>query len=603
MPYKSLTYDKIDINEGFWERKQALLRETTVWAVYNRFEETGRFKAFECDKNATLKPHIFWDSDVAKWIEGVAYLTKQKREPILEEIVDHVVDLIEENQLPCGYFNSYFIAMEPENIFTNRDCHELYCAGHLIEAAIAYYEATGKKKLLDLMLKYVDYIEKRFKIDKDTGFTTPGHEEIELSLVRLYDLTKEKKHLDLANFFVLERGKSISDGDFIDWADAKYSQSHLEPKNQRTAEGHSVRAVYLYSAMADLALRENDEELKLACECIFDDIINHKMYITGGIGSTYLGEAFTIPYDLPNEGAYAESCAAIGLAFFAQRMLALTNEKKYADTIERILYNGFLSAFSLDGKSFFYVNPLEVVPKNHTRHASVKNKDPLPPMTRKEVFECSCCPPNIVRFLASLGSYIYTYDSKSIYLHQYISSSACFDINGKKITLSQKTNYPESGRITLKSSEDITVFVRVPEYLGDVNFAKNGYVPLSLRANEEKTIEFEIVDRLVEASPLVRDCAGKVAVMHGPLVYCLEGNDNSYDIFDIRIDKCTKFTHGFNSELGVPTLELDAFVREKPSSLYSQLSLKRKKIKAKLIPFYAFANRGESPMQIWTLIE
>ena len=603
MAYKNLTYENVNINGGFWQEKQELLRKVTAKAVYDRFKETGRFDAFKCDKNAEKKPHIYWDSDVAKWIEGAAYLIKKSPKPELEKIIDDVVDDIEKNQLPCGYFNSYYIAMEPENIFTNRDCHELYCLGHLIEAAIAYYEATGKKKLLDLMLKYVDYVEKRFKIDRDTPFTTPGHEEIELALVRLYNLTGEKKHLDLARFFVCERGKSIKEGDYIDWADSKYSQSHKEPKAQRTAEGHSVRAVYLYSAMADLAIEDNDEELKLACQSIFDDIVKYKMYITGGIGSTHLGEAFTIPYDLPSEGAYAESCAAIGLIFFAQRMLNLTGEKKYADVIERVLYNGFLSTFSLDGKAFFYVNPLKIVKANHERHASVKNKDPLPPMTRKEVFECSCCPPNIVRFLASLGSYIYTYDDACIYLQQYINSEATFTIGGKKITLMQKTSYPENGKISLTASEDVTVCVRVPEYLCSKSTPQNGYIPLKLKKDQEQTIELEIPYQLMMANPLVADCIGKVAVMRGPVVYCLEGHDNPSPLHEIYIDRSTTFRYGFNESFGVPTILVDAFVPSKADSLYTNLNDSYQKTTATLIPYYAFANRGASDMQVWTLIK
>lgn len=602
MAYKNLSYDKVNINGGFWEKKQELLRKVTAWAVYDRFKETGRFDAFKCDKNAPTRPHIYWDSDVAKWIEGASYLIKKSPEPKLEKIIDALVDDIEKNQLPCGYFNSYYIAVEPQNIFTNRDCHELYCAGHLLEASIAYYEATGKKKFLDLMLKYVDYIEKRFKIDRDTAFTTPGHEELELALVRLYNLTGEKKHLDLARFFVCERGRSHEEL-FVDWAEKKYGQSHAEPKNQHTAEGHSVRAVYLYSTMADLALKDKDEELKLACEKIFDDIVNRKMYITGGIGSTHLGEAFTIPYDLPSEGAYAESCAAIGLIFFAQRMLLLTGEKKYADVIERVLYNGFLSSISLDGKAFFYVNPLKIEPKNHTRHVSVKQKDPLPPMTRSEVFECSCCPPNIVRFLSSLGSYIYTYDDTRIYLQQYINSEATFSIGGKEITLTQKTSYPENGKISLLSSEDVTVYVRVPEYLCGENMPRSGYIPLILKAGREQAIDFEIPTQLIMANPLVADCAGKVALTRGSVIYCLEGHDNEGALSEIYIDKNTAFLSGFNKELGVPTIEVDAFVREKSSALYIPLNDKFNRTKATFIPYYAFANRGETQMQVWSLIK
>ena len=601
MANKYLDYKNVDIIDGFWQTKQNMLRESTVWAVYDRFKETGRFDAFKCDKNAKIKPHIYWDSDVAKWIEGAAYLIKKSPDPHLEEIIDEVVLNIEKNRLETGYFNSYYIACEPDGIFKNRDCHELYCAGHLIEAAVAYAEATGKRKFLDLMIDYVNYIEYRFKTAKDTGFKTPGHEEIELALVRLYRFTGEKRFLDLARFFVLERGKVLEG--LTDWSNEGYHQSHLPAKEQKTAVGHSVRATYFYSAMADLALIDGDIELKTACESIFDDIITHKMYITGGIGSTHIGEAFTTDYDLPSEMAYAESCAAIGLIFFAHRMLVLTGEKKYADLIERVLYNGFLSSVSLDGKSFFYVNPLEIVKKNHTRHFSVKNKDPLPPMTRFEVFDCSCCPPNIVRFLGSLGSLLYTYNEKGIYLQQYASSVAKFELDGKEITLTQKTNYPENGKISLISDTDVTVFVRIPEYLADLSFATGGYLSVNLKAGVEKTIEFEIPTTLIEGNPKILATAGKVAVMRGPIVYCMEGCDNQGELFNIRISKKTPFVHGFNNELGVPTITVDAYIKENNGALYSPMSVERQSIGAKLIPYYAFANRGENDMQIWSLVE
>ena len=601
MEFKGIDYRCIDILDGFFEKKQKMLRESTVWAVYERFKETGRFDAFKCDPSLGVEPHIYWDSDVAKWIEGVAYLTAKKPEPELEKIVDEVVDNIEKNQLPTGYFNSYYVLKEPENIFKNRDCHELYCAGHLIEAAVAYYQSTGKKKLLDLMLKYVDYIEKRFKIDRDTGFFTPGHEEIEIALVRLYELTGDKKHLDLARHFLIERGNGKETLN-NDWAGLKYHQSHARAKEQLTAEGHSVRATYFYSSMVDLAVKDNDSELLLATKSIFDDIVNHKMYITGGIGSTHIGEAFTINYDLPSEGAYAESCAAIGLVFFAYRLLLVTGEKKYADVIERVLYNGFLSSVSLDGKSFFYVNPLEIVPHNHRRHASVNEHDPLPPMTRKEVFDCSCCPPNIVRFLGNLSSLFYTLGKNGIYVQQYASSEVRFTLDGKEITLTQKTSYPENGKITLKASQDVTAFVRVPEYL-DTGKIPGGYLPIKLEGNKEKTIEFEIPTYLVEANPRVKECSGKVAVMRGPVVYCLEGKDNDCDIFNIRIDKNTSFVYSPHPTLDVPSITVSAFIREETATLYAPISNARKKIAATLIPYYAFANRGESPMQVWTLVE
>ena len=315
---KRVDFSSVKINGGFWKQKQDLIRETTIKAVYNRFKESGRIDAFNLDSG--IEAHFFWDSDVAKWIESVAYLTSEKREPRLESIVDEIIDNIEKYQDECGYYNIYHMTIAPEKRLKIRDNHELYCLGHLIEAGVAYYNATGKDKLLKLMCKYTDYVEKRFKIDKDTDFETPGHEEIELALVRLYEATGEKRYLDLSKYFVDERGNHEG---LADWTDFMYNQSHLPVREQKTAEGHAVRAVYLYCAMADLALKYNDEGLKNACITLFDNITTKRMYITGGIGSSAFGEAFTVDYDLPNLMAYTESCAAIGLALFAHRMLLI----------------------------------------------------------------------------------------------------------------------------------------------------------------------------------------------------------------------------------------------------------------------------------------
>ena len=330
---KQVNYSNIKITGGFWREKQDMVRNITVKAVYDRFNDTGRFDAFKCEENPEHEPHIFWDSDVAKWIEGVAYLTREKREIELEKIVDSVVDEIEKHRDTCGYFNSYYLTRHQDERFTNRDCHELYCLGHLIEAGVAYYESTGKDKLLKLMCDYADYVEKVFKNEHTAGFITPGHEEIELALVRLYECTKEERYLELAKYFVDERGKIQEE--LVEWGECAYNQSHKPVREQFTAEGHAVRAVYLYCAMADLALKYNDEGLKNACKRLFDNIADKRMYVTGGIGSSHDGEAFTVDYDLPNLVAYTESCAALGLILFANRMLLLENNAKYADVAER----------------------------------------------------------------------------------------------------------------------------------------------------------------------------------------------------------------------------------------------------------------------------
>lgn len=598
---KRVDYSNTKITGGFWRKKQDLIRNVTVKAVYDRFLETGRFDAFKCDKSSEIKPHIFWDSDVAKWIEGVAYLTRKKREPQLEAIVDEVIGQIEKNRDTCGYFNSYFLAVEPENRFKIRDNHELYCLGHLIEAAVAYYEATGKDKLLKLMCDYTDYVEKVFKFEGAAAFKTPGHEEIELALVRLYECTKETRYLELSRYFVDERGK-IAEG-LLPWGNESYNQSHKPVREQETAEGHAVRAMYLYCAMADLALRYNDESLKNACKKIFDNIATKRMYITGGIGSSRHGEAFTVDYDLPNLTAYTESCAALGLALFAHRMLLLESNAKFAHIVERAIYNGFLSSISFDGRAFFYSNPLEILPYKLTCDASQtqKNKDWLPNPQRSEVFDCSCCPPNIVRFIPSIANFLYTHDDKTIYVHQFMESKTKLNVGGNEIEIEQKTNYPYDGKVEIKvKGGDVRIAVRVPEWCDCYDAESNGYMYYSIdEANTVISLDFQMSPRFVYANPEVLADAGKCAVTYGPLVYCMEGCDNEGHLRNTVLDTEGEFKIGYNSQLDVPTIELTAYTREGSQSLYSFNKPKYKKTTASLIPYFTFANRGVQEMQVW----
>ena len=602
-PKKKIGKKSVEIY-GFWKQKQELVRNVTVHAVYNRFSDTGRFEAFKGD-TSRFTPHIFWDSDVAKWVEGVAYLTMEKREPELEAIVDELVCDIEKMQDENGYFNIFYTVVEPENRFKYRGCHELYCAGHLMEAAVAYYNATGKKKLLDLMCKYADYIEKRFVIDKDTGFVTPGHEEIELALVRLYECTGEERYLKLSEFFVNQRGMHLEDG-VADWSEHMYCQAHMPVREQRTAEGHAVRAVYLYCAMADLALKTGDIRLKKACEDIFDNIAEKRMYITGGIGSSQEGEAFTVDYDLPNEISYTESCAALGLALFANRMLLLDPDSKYADVVERAVYNGFMSSISLDGKSFFYTNPLEIIPIHHTRDVSVAGKSRwLPIMSRQEVFDCSCCPPNIVRFIPSIANLAYTKNEDTLFIHQYMDSVSDIEIGGKKVRVTQKTAYPVDGKVQiLVEGGDINIAVRIPDwcdsYKGET---KKGYAYLELKENSPVELDFKMEPVFIEADPRVLDNCGKYAVQRGPVVYCMEGVDNGEGLRDIRLDSKCEFTVEDSKEFLAPTLKIKAYRKEKSPTLYRKKTDNYVETEATLIPYFAFANRGETEMQIWNLLK
>ena len=616
---KSVDFSKTVITGGFWKQKQDLVRKTSIKAVYDRFCDTGRFEAFKFNWKEGMpnKPHIFWDSDVAKWIEGAAYLTELKREPRLEKIIDSTVDLIEKNQDDDGYFNIYYTVVAPDKRFTDRNCHELYCAGHLIEAAVAYYKATGKRKFLDCMCRYADYIEKRFKIDRDTAFMTPGHEEIELALVRLYECTGEKRYLELSEHFINIRGTKddfgnhfSSDSQFsADYKKDLYSQAHKPVREQDEAVGHAVRAVYLYCGMADVAYHTGDAELKDACRRLFDNIINKRMYITGGIGSSSCGEAFTVDYDLSNLLAYTETCAALGLALFASRLQKLENDSVYADIIERVIYNGFMSSTSLDGKSFFYENPLEVIPYLHTRDTSSPWRTNMhwPQMQRSEVFNCSCCPPNIVRFIPSIANMLYTDDGETLYVHQFMQSKTELERGDKTLSVEQRTAYPENGKvkITIKGG-DARIAVRIPwwcdSYKGET---VKGYAYFDLKDGETVALDFKMKVKLIEARPEAVFNCGRYAVMRGPVVYCMESHDNGELLRDIRLDGRARFAYGKHKALGVPQLRVKAYRRRRDEAdpLYSERHDSLEKTVATLIPYYAFANRGIAEMQVWHFVK
>lgn len=397
---KEITFDKVNITGGFWKEKQDLFREKTIGAVYDRFEETGRFEALKCSwkEGMPFKPHIFWESDVTKWIEGAAYFLQKERDSSLEEKIDELVERMANYQDENGYLNVYFTVVEPEARFTRRTDHELYCAGHLIEGSIAYANATGKTKLLDIAEKYVDLIDRVFREEHSAAFDTPGHEEIELALFKLYEYTGKEKYRKLAEYFIDKRGCSSRDATY-DFADQEHMQSHQPVRMQKTAEGHSVRALYLYSAMAYQARITGEEQLKESCKTLFENITKKRMYITGGIGSTHRGESFTFDYDLPEYTAYSETCASIALALFCRRMWLLDVDGKYADCAERSIYNTALAGISLSGDKFFYENPLAADPERNAFNESRAEglREHLPILQRVKVFDCSCCPPNILR--------------------------------------------------------------------------------------------------------------------------------------------------------------------------------------------------------------
>lgn len=600
----NIEFSDVKITGGYWKARQDINRSVTLKAVYDRFNETGRFEALKCDlrDGDTNIPHIFWDSDVAKWIEGASYILHSEKNDQAVEIIENAIDLIVKNSDENGYFNSHFLVAEKENRFRLRECHELYCAGHLIEAAVAYYELTGKDRFLNAVKKYADYIERAFKIDNTAAFITPGHPEIELALVRLYKATDEKRYIELAKYFIDKRGNCDEPGIYTDWANEYYSQDEIPVRERKTAEGHCVRALYLMCAAADIAYIYKDNDLKTACERFFDSIVNKRMYITGGVGSSNIGESFTIDYDLPNRTAYAETCAAISLAMFAERMLKFGADSRYSDIIERTMYNGIMSGISLDGKSFFYENPLEIDPDFNNINTSTKVKERFPITQRVEVFDCSCCPPNIMRFAASISGLIYGFDDNTVYINQYINSEG--DVNGIKI--SQKTDYPNNGKITVScNSNKKQIAFRIPCWCKSFNInkkysIKNGYAYVDLDSEENIELELDMPVRIISANRRIHSDAGRIAVMRGPVVYCAEGIDNGADIKSIALPAESVFELA-ESEFLLPILKTEAYRPFESDSLYYEAVDDYEKIPLTLIPYYAFANRGESEMQVWLL--
>lgn len=562
MKSKFLPLEKVKIDDPFWNGFIELVRKEVIpyqyEALHDRIEGAEKSYCIEnfikaersdgsvkypvdkwcydesnADKNA-FHGWVFQDSDAYKWIEAASYSLVNHPDPGLKEKADGVIDLICAAQLENGYLDTLYIINDRDKLFTNlRDFHELYCFGHLAEAAVAYYKATGKDKLLNAALRFADLICDTFGKDKKRGYG--GHEIAELALVKLYDLTGEDKYLDTARFFIDERGKKPYYFDLEHGRETKednyfYNQAHIQPKNQHEAVGHAVRAVYLYSGMADVAARCGDGELMAACRDIFDDIVKRKMYITGGIGSTVHGEAFTQAYDLPNDLAYCETCASIGLIFFAQRMSAADGNPVYAATAERALYNTVLAGMAEDGRSFFYVNPLEVDP---TASRLDERKRHIKPV-RQKWFSCACCPPNLARMISSLGAYAYSESGDTIFIHQYIGG----EVNADCAFISVVSDYAKSGKVKIRVTpkRKMKLALRVPEWYGD-----EGYRYYDIESEQELELDFSPKIRLIKCSGLVRANIGKVAVTRGPFVYCAESVDNGENLQLLRLSPTGNF--------------------------------------------------------------
>ncbi len=594
-------FSEVTLLEGFWSALAEKNRTTTLHAVYDRFADTGRFAALSCNwkEGEPNRPHIFWDSDVAKWIEGASYVIAKDPDPLLERRIEESIDAIEAHQWADGYINSYFTVIEPQNRFTRRGDHELYCIGHLIEAAVAYYHATGKDRFLKIMERCVDCVWKVFVEEQSAAFVTPGHEEIELALLRLYRTTGCKKHLELCKFFVNQRGNNPKDQQIYPDLKPGYEQSNLPVRELTLAEGHSVRAMYLYTAMADLAKETGDEDLKAACLRLYEDVVDRKMYITGGIGSTDIGEAFTVAYDLPSERAYTETCASIGLMLFSQKMLELCGDATYADTVERAMYNGMLAGLSLDGRSFFYENPLEITLRDHTKNTSTVHRERYPITQRLEVFGCSCCPPNLNRLLSSMERFVYRTAGDRLYVDQYMGATVSTDAGKVVIT----TDYPLSGKISLQAEGVSHLALRIPGWCRSFSLnvpytMEGGYAIVESPASVELVLD--MTPTLYEANSEVNDCAGKAALTVGPLVYCAEGQDNGHiNLHRLAYAVDLAPTTEYCPTCGLNRLEVNGYICAESTALYRPLADRYTPCRIRLIPYFAFANRGADNMLVW----
>lgn len=634
------------IEDPFWSYYIDLVRNVVVpyqWEALNdrvnSAEPSGavaNFKIAAGLMDGEFYGMVFQDSDVAKWLEAAAYLLETRPDPELEQLADGMIDIIALAQQEDGYVNTYFTLKEPGARWTNlAECHELYCAGHLIEAGVAYYRATGKRKLLDVVIRFADYIDSVFGNEPGKLRGYDGHQEIELALVKLYEATGNERYLDLSAYFLNERGQKLS---FFEQqlherggqthfpglnmaTDLEYNQSHLPVREQDKAVGHAVRLVYMLAGMADVAARKNDQEMLDACLRLWDNIVSRQMYITGGIGSMVHGEAFSYDYDLPNDTVYAETCASIGLIFFARRMLQIKQDAQFADVMERALYNTVIAGMSRDGKHFFYVNPLEVNPKSCG--GKNKNYDHVKPV-RQEWFGCACCPPNIARLLSSLGSYIYSVQGDTIYHHLYIGGEANLKVNGTHVMLKQESRYPWQGDITIEVSPEqarhFAVALRIPHWCGgnasvrvngqtipaDSLEVVNGYAVIKRewRPSDVIALSLEMPVMRVHSHPAVQANAGRVAIQRGPLVYCLEEADNGKHLHQLVLPKEAGLSM-LEEELlgGMVAIEADALRLNEEKwgeSLYSGWELSDyRPVKAKFIPYYAWANRGEGEMRVW----
>lgn len=631
--YTPVKFTSVKLEGSFWRERLETVLAKTIPSQHVHLDTSGILESQIVKSASTplriprndhgFTTEIFWDSDIGKWIEAASYALNHQRDTAIEAQIDEITNHLQASQDPDGYLNCWYLTREPENRWTNlRDNHELYCAGHMLEGALAYFQATGNRHLLDIMERYIDHISEVFGPGENQKHGYPGHQEIELALIRLFHETGDRKRLDLATYFINERGKenAAQPHYFLSEANARkerpedfhhqtfeYNQSHLPVRQQTKVVGHAVRAMYMYAAMADLAADLDDDGLKSACEALWADITEKRMYVTGGFGPSAENEGFTSDYDLPNATAYAETCASVAMIFWAQRMLNLDLDGKYGDTLERALYNGALVGLSRDGENYFYDNPLES-DGSHERWAW---------------HPCPCCTMNASRLIASVAGYFYSTASDELAVHLYGGTSATLDIGGTAVKITEVSDYPWSGDISINldptKPTEFSLKLRIPawtigasasvngEEIDVASNLKRGYLTIRRQWQSGDTVQLDLPmpTTRIYAHPAVADDRGRVSLARGPLVYCVEQADNPDAVIpDMILPRDAEISATTRDDLFDGIMQISAEGQsisrtDWSGALYRPAPSTGTPTRITALPYYLWNNRGPNPMAVW----
>jgi uncharacterized protein len=628
--YAPVGFAQVSLTGAFWKERLETVLTRTIPSQHRQLEQHGILHSLTIPQPVPplriprnkhdFTVQIFWDSDAGKWIEAASYALAHRRDADIEAKIEAIVDLLEKAQLPDGYLNCWYIGREPDKRWTNlRDNHELYCAGHLLEGAIAYAQSTGRRRLLDIMLRYVDHIAATFGPGEGQRRGYCGHQEIELALLKLFRLTGDRRHLALASYFIDERGRrphyfdleAVARGDDPAhfWAGTyEYNQSHRPVREQDKAVGHAVRLMYMHAAMAEIAAERGDDALKAACERLWADVTGRRMYVTAGLGPAADNEGFTEDYDLPNDTAYAETCASVALIFWAQRMLHLDLDGRYADVLERALFNGALAGLSRDGTHYFYENRLE----SDGRHA------------RWQWHTCPCCTMNVARLVASVGGYVCSHSDDAVALHLYGGMTTRLELGGRSVAIREESNYPWSGAIVvtidLEAPAEFSLRLRIPGWASgasatvngtpaDLSALHNGYLDIrrTWQRGDRITLDLPMPAERIHAHPRVRQDIGRVALRRGPLIYCLEEADNpGRPVQLLRLPRTAPLrpvpAPGLFDGSGVVAIATEGMALETADwdgALYRNEAARETPVRLTAVPYYLWANRGAGSMVVW----